>query len=462
LVAYDRYIVDESPVGQGGFGKVRLGKDTILERKIAVKKLDPVIAEATGEDKERFRREARTLAKLSHPNIPAIYDVVFTDNHFEFIFQFVEGQTLRRLLEEEEALQLTECRAWFDQIASALQHAHDNGIIHRDIKPENLIVSLDRKHCYLVDFGIALSRSEVERLTGSDNWIGTPGYMSPEHIEGEDLDPSDDLYVLGICLYECLSGHKLEPGDYKPLTAINELIPPTIDDLVRKCIAPKPRRMKSATDFRNQLRSALHGHKTLSEVLFAGQLHEVVGTIAAMTPARFTELKVAQRLLVLQKCCDIVQEKDGRLAAARNEFLAVMTRLGVQLHPDEYERVAIPAVRHGLGIVDDNCIQARGIPMIRDALIEAASQVETDNHRVIVKALISWLSGIVLDQQKSGLYHSLRQLIYALMANPECHDEDAPPLAKALERINQLQRSKAYEAEASLDTRAELLLPESN
>jgi len=443
----NRYIIESSPVGQGGFGKVHPGQDTILERKIAVKQLDPVLAAASEEDKRRFRREATTLAKMSHPNIPAIYDVVFKDGHFEFIFQFVEGKTVRKLLEEEEVLQLAECRAWFDQLASALQHAHDNGIIHRDIKPENMIVTPDRRHCYLVDFGIALSKSEVERLTGSDNWIGTPGYMSPEQQQGADLDTSDDVFVLGICLYEALSGHQVQLGDYRPLNSVNELIPPAIDDLVRRCIADKPRRLKTATEFRNLLRSALNGHRTLSEVLAAGQLHEVIDVIDSMTPVQFSEMRAGQRLLILQRCHDLVAEDDRRLIPARNEFLSVLTGLGIFLDKEDYAKVVAPAVRHGFGTKDIDGKMNFGVPMIRQSLTDAAVRVGTENHRVMVKSLLGWLKDVDLDAQKSGLYHVLRLLLNALMANQDCNDEDAQELAKILQRVNNLQRSKVHDME---------------
>jgi serine/threonine-protein kinase len=99
--------------------------DHTLDRKIAVKALDPAWAAADEDDKERFRREAKTLATLSHPNIPAIYDVVFEDDKLEIVFQFVEGVNLRAILESDEAITLSNCRIWFDQLASALQHAHE-------------------------------------------------------------------------------------------------------------------------------------------------------------------------------------------------------------------------------------------------------------------------------------------------------------------------------------------------
>ena len=279
-----RYKVESIPVGQGGFGKVRPGVDSILDRKIAVKVLDPAWAVADEADKERFRREAKILATLSHPNIPAIYDVVFDDNKLEIIFQFVEGDNLRIILDSDEVVTLTTCRAWFDQLASALQHAHEKGIIHRDIKPENIIVSPDRKHCYLVDFGIALSKTEMERLTGSDNWIGTPGYMSPEQEQGGDVDASDDLYVLGGCLYEALSGHRIEQGNYQPLSTLSELIPPAIERSFSGVSRRRQGELQTRAEFRNLLRQALRHHRSISEVLAGGPLNEVVSAIGEISP----------------------------------------------------------------------------------------------------------------------------------------------------------------------------------
>jgi serine/threonine-protein kinase len=442
-----RYKIENTPVGQGGFAKVRRGVDEILERKIAVKVLDPVLAAASKEEQERFRREAKILATLSHPNIPAIYDVVFDGTKLEIIFQFIEGDTLRSIIDSDEGVQLSYCRSWFDQLASALEHAHAKGILHRDIKPENIIVSKDRKHCYLVDFGIALSKNDLLRLTPTEDWIGTPGYMSPEQEQGAPLDPSDDLYVLGGCLYEALCGHRIEQGNYQPLATINELLPPALDVLVKKCIASKPTRIKSAAEFRAQLRQALQGHRTFSEILASGQLHELVDAVDQMSASQFMELKAGQRLLILQKCADVVVAEERRFAAARNEFLSVMTCVGVLLEPSEYKKIITPAIRLGFGAVTLEDRGPRGVPMIRDSLMDACHDVAQPNHHAIVDALLAWLSDIALEHQKAGLYHGLRLVIHALMANPECSDGDAPQLAALLERINNLQRSRAAEVE---------------
>jgi serine/threonine protein kinase len=443
-----RYTFEAATVGQGGQGKVHQGVDNDLDRRVAVKSLDPVWAKAGPDEKERFRREARTLAKLSHPNIPAIYDVQFEPDSLRIIFQFVEGKNLRDLLEEDEPLPLSDCRAWFDQVASALQHAHASGIVHRDVKPENMIVSLDRKHCYLVDFGISFSKHEAGRLTPSDEWIGTPGYMSPEQERGAEPAATDDVYSLGVTLYEALCGHKIKLGEYQTLTAQSELIPPAIDSLIQKCIAEPARRMKSADEFRALLKAALQGHRSLSEVLRAGQLHEVVGTLAEMTPTQFMDLKAGQRLLILQKCKDVVADDDPRLAMARVQLLSVITLLGIYLKSIDYKEVVDPAIRLSYGAPDDRGIYSRGALVVRESLVDAASQVGAENHHVIVESLLHWLADMNLPIQKTGFFHGLRLLLNALMANTECGETDAGELAKVLGHINGLHRQKTHEAES--------------
>lgn len=443
----ERYVLEPVTHGSGGFGHVQVGKDIALERKIAVKTLDPVWEQALEEDKERFKREAKILAQLNHPNIPAIYDVVQSNDSFEIIFQYVEGETLRKIITDDLA-NIQQCRIWFDQIASALHHAHERGIIHRDVKPENLIVSPDRKHCYLVDFGIALSQEEMTRLTGSDNWIGTPGYMSPEQEEAKELDPSDDLYVLGGCLYEALCGHRIQQGNYQPLNSINELIPPAIDNLVKKCIAPKPQRLDSADEFRKILKNALHGHRTLSETLVNGQLHEIAAAIRDMSPSAFMEMNPGQRLLILQKCHNLIAEESPKFKAAKIEFITILTGLGVHLKPEQYARVIKPAIRFGFGYLSKEGGPAPpGNYQIREEIFNSAVEVKGENHHIMVSELTEWLNDINAAIQKNWFYHSVRQFLNALLANPHCSGEDAIPLAEKLAQMDDLQRSHGQDGE---------------
>jgi len=247
----DRYSFSSKPHAAGGFGHIIKGHDNDLERDIAVKVLSRLRQAFTEAEVERFRREARILAKLSHPNIPAIYYVEIGKDEATFliIFQFVEGANLRQLLTAQGACAISEVRNWFHQIASALDYAHSRGIIHRDIKPENIIITPDRESAYLVDFGIALSAEESKKLTEKGYALGTPGYMSPEQVAGKDLDFRTDIYSLGVTLYEALAGKPIPVGAYADLSASDESIPPQIDELIQECFYPVERRVPTAKAF---------------------------------------------------------------------------------------------------------------------------------------------------------------------------------------------------------------------
>jgi serine/threonine-protein kinase len=432
-----RYAVDSTPVGEGGFGKVRKGRDIELERDVAVKSLDPVLGTATDTDRERFRAEAKTLAQLSHPNIPAIYDVVLDVEHFQIIFQFIDGRNMREIL-EGGPLTVAEVRRWFGQIASALAHAHSRSVIHRDLKPENFIVTSDRKHCYLADFGLALSADERKRLTTAGYVVGTPGYMSPEQENGEELDYSDDVYVLGICLHEALCGHR-PARDYPELHIQNEAIPPAVDTLISACLAPKPTRLASAAEFGRRLELSFAVQQPLSAILAEGQLHEVLASIRDMSPEAFMELPPGQRLLVLGKCEDLVAAEHDRLALARAEFLSVLSRLAIHVPADRYRPIADAAIRTGFEYQRPGLTWI-GDSRVRDALGEAAMKTGPSNHEVLSECLISWLDHTALDQKENWFFHAARELVDRLLANPNCNDNHAERLAEHRQQINRLQR----------------------
>jgi serine/threonine-protein kinase len=180
----ERYEVITEAHGEGGFGCIAKKRDKFLDRLVAVKQLKVLGEEA----RERFRREAKALAKMGHPHIPAIYDVKFSDDRMEIYFAFVEGRPLREIIKAGAIPSLDRARRWFTQVAAALEHAHSRGSVHRDVKPDNIIVSDDDSNALLVDFGIALPADDVTKLTGSGYVIGTPAYMSPEQSNGDKLD----------------------------------------------------------------------------------------------------------------------------------------------------------------------------------------------------------------------------------------------------------------------------------
>src|SRR5260370_23345020 len=189
-------------IGKGGMGAVYKARQPALDRFVALKILPPLTAPGT-EFAERFNREARALAKLSHPNIVAIHEFGQVGGLPFFVMEFVDGLNLRQLeqagkLTPREALQI------IPQICDALQFAHDEGIVHRDIKPENIL--LDKKgRVKIADFGIAkiMGREADAALTETKGAIGTPQYMAPEQVEKpQEVDHRADIFYLGVVFYE--------------------------------------------------------------------------------------------------------------------------------------------------------------------------------------------------------------------------------------------------------------------
>jgi predicted Ser/Thr protein kinase len=216
LTAYFPQLEILELLGQGGMGAVYKARQPGLDRLVALKILPPQAGTDTG-FAERFNREARALAKLSHPNIVAVYDFGQTQGLHYFIMEYVDGPNLRQIeragkLSTREALQI------IPQICEALQFAHDEGVVHRDVKPENVL--LDKKgRVKIADFGLAkiLGREPKDlRLTGVRDVMGTPNYMAPEQVEHpQEVDHRADIYSLGVVFYEMLTG-ELPLGKFAP------------------------------------------------------------------------------------------------------------------------------------------------------------------------------------------------------------------------------------------------------
>src|SRR5579864_227548 len=212
-----------SPLGVGGMGEVYRAHDSKLGRDVAIKTLPAEFARDP-ERLARFRREARTLASLNHPNIAAIYGLEESGDVDCLVMELVEGETLADRL-KKGPLPLAEALRFAEQIAEAVGAAHDKGIIHRDLKPANVKVTPEGR-VKVLDFGLAkaiwgpeenkgLSQqatvTSVETLAG--NIVGTPGYMSPEQALGKDVDKRTDIWAFGCLLYEVLTGKRAFKGE---------------------------------------------------------------------------------------------------------------------------------------------------------------------------------------------------------------------------------------------------------
>ena len=376
----DRFTFAREVHGTGGFAEVLRGRDNILGRDVAVKFLTPLATEFPEIEQERFRREARILASLSHPNIPSIYDVSFSAGEkFLIIFQFIEGSNLREVINNGPC-SISEARSWFHQVASALEHAHRLDVVHRDVKPENIIIRPDRESAYLVDFGIALSTEDAKRLTQSGWVAGTQGYMSPEQQAGESVDANSDVYSLGVTLYEALAGKRISVGDYEPLSAGNEAIPPQIDDLIRDSLLPKERRLSSAKIFSHRLSGALQPSRPLSDVLVHGKLHELATAIEQFSPIEFLRLPKGQQSLILAKVADIVASGESKLELASERFLELLLNLCVLVEKDSYRGIVVQAVPWAFEKEFNGRI---GRDSIRRSLEKASHEASGDAYEVL-------------------------------------------------------------------------------
>ncbi len=199
----------QGEIGRGGMATVYLAHDIALDRKVAIKVMAPDLTR-TPEVAERFRREARTAASLSHPSIIPIYAVRHTDTLLFFVMKYVEGRPLDCILRESGTLPVPMVQAILNQVAGALGYAHRRGVVHRDVKPGNILVD-DEGWCVVTDFGIA-KLAESEGLTTTGTMVGTPAYMSPEQCTSRDVTGASDQYALGCVAYELLTGQVPFPG----------------------------------------------------------------------------------------------------------------------------------------------------------------------------------------------------------------------------------------------------------
>lgn len=236
-------------LGRGGMAAVYLAYDLRLNRKVAIKVMLPELAFHDGME-ERFKREARTAAKLDHPNIVVIYSVRDDAELLYFVMKFIEGASLDQLIRRHAPLPIEVVQHLLLQLTSALQYAHEEGVVHRDVKPANVLV--DRRGTALVtDFGIAKA-TESPHLTRTGSVIGTPAYMSPEQCLANEQTHASDQYSLGILAYELLAGRPPFTGstveiqwahikeEPPPLRTFRPECPPALERAVMRMLAKSP------------------------------------------------------------------------------------------------------------------------------------------------------------------------------------------------------------------------------
>ena len=248
----DRYEIIR-PLGSGGMGAVFLARERALDRLVAIKVLRPDLAEAA-EGRERFRREARIAANLSHPGILPLHTFGESGGIWYFVMGYLRGQSLADRLRLEGSLSSADARRILAELADALDWAHRHGVVHRDIKPSNILLDDESGRAILADFGISKLTGGSDSLTVTGLVVGSPQYMSPEQaIASGDVDERSDLYSLGAVAYTMLAGREPFGGasanelmlrrltqDPTPLTAAAPDVPAGLASVIMRCLARDP------------------------------------------------------------------------------------------------------------------------------------------------------------------------------------------------------------------------------
>src|SRR5438874_5511164 len=266
-------------IGTGGFGRVYRARDLGLERDVAIKVLHPSLT-ADAAVAERFRREAQLAARLRHPSIVSIYDIMGRAGLEWYTMELVPGTNLAQLVQAQGPLSVDQIVRLLDQGLSALEHAHALGLVHRDLKPENMLIEPDGR-LRITDFGLALALRGDGRCGGATSRSGTPQFAAPEQLLGERVDQRADLYSLAAASYFALLGRPPFEGrtpeailarqttdDVPPLTDARHDVPRELEEVLRRALSSDPgARFQTATAFREAVRRSRGFLRRLAAVL---------------------------------------------------------------------------------------------------------------------------------------------------------------------------------------------------
>src|SRR4051812_1441603 len=278
-----------SRIGSGGMADVYCAQDLQLGRKVALKLLYRRFAEDE-EFVERFKREASAAAGLQHPNVVGVYDRGEWDGTYYIAMEYLEGRSLKQVLQEEGPLPADRAIDIVIQILRAARFAHQRGIIHRDIKPHNVILD-EEGRAKVTDFGIA--RAGASDMTETGSIMGTAQYLSPEQAQGHAVSAQSDLYAIGIVLYELLTGRVPFDGDSPvtialkqvselpiPPSAFNPSVPPELDAIVLRALEKDPARRFADSD---EMIAELEALRDRLAAIPAGQSTAVFGAVPEPT-----------------------------------------------------------------------------------------------------------------------------------------------------------------------------------
>ena len=300
-------------VGSGGMAEVYLAYDQLLDRDVAVKALNEKLARDP-HFIERFRREARTAARLSHPNIVALHDYGATDDSYFIVMEFIDGNTVADLVAVDGPIEAVRVAGIASDVCAALERAHGAGLIHRDVSSGNVMISAAGE-TKVTDFGIArvLDQRDQQTTAGGNTVLGTAAYISPEQAQGLELDERTDVYSLGVVMFEMLTGRTPFVAD-NPLalasqhvmtepprpSSLNQSVPQELDAIALRALAKRPEaRFASASEMRDELSRFIAGKRVRSTLVLDEPL-PAAPVLERVTRARqgFNPLPYALTLLV--------------------------------------------------------------------------------------------------------------------------------------------------------------------
>jgi eukaryotic-like serine/threonine-protein kinase len=312
----ERFRLDQK-IGSGGMSTVYLAFDPTLERWVAIKMMHRDIS--TDPDQlERFRREARAVARLNHPHVVTVIDAGEDDGTPYIVFEYVEGETLKERIARMGRLPVSEAVAYAIEIGRALSCAHSHRLVHRDVKPQNVLIDLDGR-AKVTDFGIARSL-EAQGLTATGRVLGTTDYVSPEQAMGRDVTEQSDIYSLGVCVYEMLTGEVPFRADTQVAVAMQHVREPLPDVQRRR---PEISAALAAVIERATAKDTLNRYATVDAMVH--DLEEVLAIEAARTGETSGEATNVLRTLP----GDTAEFAPGRLRHPRRALAASVLVLAV-------------------------------------------------------------------------------------------------------------------------------------
>jgi serine/threonine-protein kinase len=348
-----KYRVTEQ-IGRGGMGTVYCAVDETLHREVAIKVLnaglnDPTVA-------RRFRAEAVTIARLNHPGIATIYELVEHDGQWLMVMEYVRGETLERLVSQQGPLSVVRAADLTMQTLAALAHAHGLGVVHRDLKPANLMLGASGS-VKIMDFGIARVAG-AEQLTSVGFMMGTPAYMAPEQVLGQEIDARTDLYATGLVLFHLVTGtlpfkgdtpiqmaQLRIHGDPTPVRSIRPDLPEWMGQVLEIALAREPgKRFQTSLLFREAIRRGLDNLPVVDNADAGGVPPELVATAA---PGTLPVTVIAQKPPIAKPASAAAQTAAQTIAAARvaptaGAPPAVVTAVAADLSKLGKERAASP------------------------------------------------------------------------------------------------------------------------